>query len=784
MRDEEVKLIIGSLLHDIGKVVYRQGDDKRKHSQSGHDYLKEKIGINDTEILQCVKYHHTDALAHADIRNDSMAYIIYIADNIAASADRRQKMTGETGFEIHTVMQPVFNILNGNKKSMYYKPADLNETGQINYPTNEKRCFDEIQYNKILQNISDNLKRIDLQPEYVNSLLEVLEANLSFVPSSTANSELCDISLYDHLKLTAAAAIGIYMYLKENVVKDYRVELFQKADSFYSKKVFLLASMDLSGIQNFIYTISTKNALRTLRSRSFYLEIMMEHIIDLFLQKINVSRANLIYSGGGHCYLLLPNTSEIKKVFDVSLKEINTWFQKNFQTALYIAGSYVVCSSNDLKNIPDGSYSELFKVLSQEMSRKKSTRYTAEEIMALNHNGVEDYGRECSVCKRIGHVNHNGVCPICESIEKFSQKVLYADFFSVILSEKGESGLPLPGGYVLVADDESTLRERMQNDDYFVRAYGKNKMCTGKHISTKLWVGSYTSGSSFEEFAKQAEGIDRIAVLRADVDNLGHAFVAGFEGEESMNRYVTLSRTATLSRQLSMFFKYYINKILEKPDFVLGKGKVAKRKATIVYSGGDDMFIVGAWNDVIGLAVDIRRAFEKYTENTLTLSAGIGIYQHSYPISVIADEVGNMEDRSKHKPCKQSVTLFEDGEYHLEEGTYISDGTYSWIEFENEVLAEKFALISEFFQNSEDRGRTFLYNILELIRGQKEKINFARYVYLLARLEPDQDASTEQKELYQKFSRQMYQWIQNEKDCRQLKTAITIYAYLTREQEE
>ena len=784
MRDEEVKLIIGSLLHDIGKVVYRQGDDKRKHSQSGHDYLKEKIGITDTEILHCVKYHHADALSHADISNDSMAYIIYIADNIASSADRRQKMTEETGFEIHTVMQPVFNILNGNKKSMYYKPADLNESGQINYPTNEKGCFDEIQYNKILQNISDNLKRIDLQPEYVNSLLEVLEANLSFVPSSTANSELCDISLYDHLKLTAAAAISIYMYLKENAVKDYRAELFQKADLFYSKKVFLLASMDLSGIQNFIYTISTKNALRTLRSRSFYLEIMMEHIIDELLQKINVSRANLIYSGGGHCYLLLPNTNEIKKTFDISLKEINTWFQKNFQTTLYIAGGYAACSSNDLKNIPDGSYSELFKILSQEISRKKATRYTAEEIMALNQNGVEDYGRECSVCKRIGHVNNNGVCPICESIERFSQKVLYADFFSVLLSEKGESGLPLPGGYVLVADDESTLRERMQNDNYFVRAYGKNKMCTGKHISTKLWVGSYTSGSSFEEFAKQAEGIDRIAVLRADVDNLGHAFVAGFEGEESKNRYVTLSRTATLSRQLSMFFKYYINKILEKPDFVLGQGKAAKRKATIVYSGGDDMFIVGAWNDVIGLAVDIRRAFEKYTENTLTLSAGIGIYQHNYPISVIAEEVGSMEDRSKHKPWKRSVTLFEDGEYHLEEGTYISDGTYSWIEFENEVLAEKFALISEFFQNSENRGHTFLYNILELIRGQKEKINFARYVYLLARLEPDQDTSPEQKDLYQKFSRQMYQWIQNEKDCRQLKTAITIYAYLTREQEE
>ena len=34
MRDEAVKLVIGGLLHDIGKVIYRQGADKRKHGQS------------------------------------------------------------------------------------------------------------------------------------------------------------------------------------------------------------------------------------------------------------------------------------------------------------------------------------------------------------------------------------------------------------------------------------------------------------------------------------------------------------------------------------------------------------------------------------------------------------------------------------------------------------------------------------------------------------------------------------------------------------------------------
>ncbi|MFR8860553.1 MAG: hypothetical protein ACLVH0_00415 [Coprococcus eutactus] len=77
---------------------------------------------------------------------------------------------------------------------------------------------------------------------------------------------------------------------------------------------FIIISMDLSGIQDFIYTIHSKDALKTLRARSFYLEIMMEHMIDTLLERLSLSRANLLYAGGGHCYMILPNTAAVKDV--------------------------------------------------------------------------------------------------------------------------------------------------------------------------------------------------------------------------------------------------------------------------------------------------------------------------------------------------------------------------------------------------------------------------------------------------------------------------------------
>ena len=373
------------------------------------------------------------------------------------------------------------------------------------------------------------------------------------------------------------------------------------------------------------------------------------------------------------------------------------------------------------------------------ISEKKASKYSAKQIIKLNNIKKKDYSRECRICKKIDLVDEDGLCSMCSALRMLSSKILDDKYlFFTVLAKEEKGALQLPLGYYLVADSEETLRKRLSSEDNnFVRTYGKNRMFTGKNVSTKLWVGNYNSdANTFEEMALRSEGIKRIGVLRADVDNLGMAFVSGFNNESNNNRYVTLSRTATLSRQLSLFFKLYINSILDNGEYSLlnSDKKKKSRDAVICYSGGDDLFIVGAWNDIIEASVDIKNKFEKFTEGTLSLSAGIGIYNHDYPISVIADEVADMESKSKSNPgnekrkAKNSVTLMEDGATHIEydeEGFQkeISDGTYNWDEFINELMGEKYLCIKEFFHNSDYRGITMMYNLLDLIRKQEEKIN-------------------------------------------------------------
>lgn len=775
MDDRQIKVIIGSLLHDIGKVAYRAGDG-RNHSQTGYEFLKELDNGFDPEILDCVRYHHGVNLKNANIENQSLAYLTYYADNVASAMDRREGLDAEDGFDSKVPLDSVFNLLNQNHGHQHYAHQVLDPDAEINYPTDREVSMDESFYHEILSNIRDNLRGIEISDEYINSLLSVMEAQLSYIPSSTSKREQADISLYDHVKITAAIAECMYQYFKEKGVTDYKSVLFSsKTEETWKEPMFLLYSMDLSGIQNFIYTISSKGALRGLRARSFYLEILMEHIIDELLFCLQLSRSCLIYSGGGHCYLIVPNTESARQKLEEQNHLVNEWFLEQFGTDLYIADGYAVCSANSLRNEPEGSYSELYLQISKQISLQKNHRYTAEQILSLNHHHAGGK-RECIICRRQDQLDEEDRCSICAALEKLSGDILYHDFFMIMLEPCGDS-LPLPGGKYLTAGNDGKLRQLMEKDTY-VRSYTKNKPYTGKHVATRLWVGNYTTGKTFEELAQSSEGIERIAVLRGDVDNLGAAFVSGFRRENDDGtydgKYETLSRTAALSRQLSLFFKFYLNRLLEQGTSH-SFSPSGKRHVCIVYSGGDDIFIVGAWNEVVDVFQDIRNAMEKFTEGTLTISGGIGLYSPSYPINRMALETAELEDYSKKNLNKNSVTLFD------------RSGRYPWTELIQKVIGEKYRVISDYMSETQQRGKAFLYHLLELLRESEEnesvRFNRARFVYYLSRMEPDREAEEAEADAFEKFSQKMYEWSMDSEGRRQLVTAIYLYVYRTREKE-
>ena len=458
MQDESLKIVVSGLMHDIGKIVYRTGDG-RQHSLTGMEFLRDEAGIHDKSILEAVRYHHGAELRGAHIPNDSPAYIIYIADNIASASDRRKSDGKESGFDRQVPLESIFNILNGNHGNKHYHPEALDESKKANMPTDKPIVYDSSFYTHTRNALLDTLKGVDvLDRSYIHSLLETMEAHTSFIPSSTAIHELADISLFDHSKMTAAMASCIYEYLEERKERDYKSRLFERAKDFYDEKAFQLVSMDISGIQKFIYTIHSKNALKMLRGRSFYLEILMEHMIDELLEAMDLTRANLIYSGGGHCYILAPNTEAARNMIVGKNKEFNDFFLKQFDVALYVASAYVPCSAHELENTPEGTYAPLFRTLSEQLSEQKMKRYSSSQIMELNRRSYGEGRRECRVCKTSSNLNEEGICQFCRSMESLSSKVLYAECFSVFAREDSRK-IPLPCGKTLFAQSEEELRK-------------------------------------------------------------------------------------------------------------------------------------------------------------------------------------------------------------------------------------------------------------------------------------------------------------------------------------
>lgn len=794
MRDFTAECTAGGLLHDAGKIIYRAGIESGNHSACGAKWLSGVLGGRGDfrGILDCVRYHHASQLRSAKLAADSPAYIVYIADNIAAGADRRandeEEGTDGAHFDRNMPLSPVFNILNGNGARGVYPPAELSP--QAVYPSEAGRRAEAADYAHIAAKLGAELGKF-MTPggEYVNSLLGLTEVLLSYVPSSTDRRQLADISLYDHGKMTAAAAGCIAEFLAAHGVSDYKKELFDEEQRFLERRAFLMFSCDFSGIQNFIYMVEPKGALKALRSRSFALELFMEHVVDEILDGCGLSRANLIYSGGGHAYMLLPNTPDVLDFLSAAKKRVNRWLADNFGSALYLACAWRPCSAHELQNVPAelSPYSQIYRDLSAELSRVKTSRYDAEELRRLNSRASNE-GRECRVCGTSDDLTNDGLCRWCRRFVDISNDALRRDVIIAVVKQKPEGEkhfIELPdvsgdGARYAVFTDTNGARGYAASD-CGVRTYSKNKPHTGLNYSTNLYMGDYVSEKEMALLAENAEGIRRVAVCRADVDNLGRAFIEGFvrkgaESAEERYRYQTLSRTAAFSRQMSMFFKYHINSILAREDkavepLELSGGGKGGRNLLIVYSGGDDVFIVGGWDDVVGAACDIEAAFSKYTEGALSISAGVGIFGEKFPIYRAAALTGELEEASKSIEDKGCVTLFD-----------TTGHTYKWSKFREGVLPKVRALAQYIDGGDNFRGKAFLYRLLSLARrAGTDRLDIARCAYLLARAEPKEKQA---KEKYARFSANVMQWIMDRNERAEFITAAYLYVYLIRQRSE
>ena len=134
---------------------------------------------------------------------------------------------------------------------------------------------------------------------------------------------------------------------------------------------------------------------------------------------------------------------------------------------------------------------------------------------------------------------------------------------------------------------------------------------------------------------------------------------------------------------MNLFFKGYLNEICgmnlgglsaedhqNYPLDITGKktSKTDYRYVSIVYAGGDDLFIVGAWDDVTEVAFDINTCFREFSCSNpkVHLSAGVTLHKPKFPLYQMARTAKDAEGaakvnkwgKSRQKKKKESLSLF------------------------------------------------------------------------------------------------------------------------------
>lgn len=828
MKEKEI-LIKGALLHDIGKVCYRAMKKRINHSKLGGDFLEQYLKSNEeTErLLNCVRYHHKDYLQKAKLDKNDLAYIVYEADNIASGMDRRENEGEEKGFDPKLNLDSIFSVFYSdkeiqvaNKYPLIYK--DINKS--FNYPRTDISLATNSNYEALLNKIKSHFITKDISQISINQLLQIIEEGFSYVPSSTNRAEVCDISLYVHSKITSAVASCMKLYFDEQQIQDYKKYCFNSGSKiFRNEKIYLLVSGDISGIQDFIYTIPSKGALKTLRGRSLYIDLLLEEFIDEYLEQIGLSRANVLYSGGGHFYILAPNIEDTKKAIDKLQAKMNRWLMENIGINLYLAISMAECSANNL--MKSEAQGNLFAIVNKKLKDDKTIRYSKDENFLEHIFNVEKEEntakKECNICHNLVdklwkyNSDEEIACEFCLNLYKLGQDILTQDLVFVISEEKIDGGIKIFGKdkdlymYAVNIEDIDMFKGKI------LRIYSKNNLLESD-LAIRLYLADYSAKNendevmTFDDLAKSScktdKGIKRLGVLRLDIDDLGIAFSSGFVSDkdkiEDNLRYATLSRYADLSKDISMFFKVAINKICagdltgcvdfeERAFNIFGIAKAPKRKVNIIYAGGDDLFLVGAWDEVLEVAIDINRAFKQFTNGKLTLSAGMAMFSPTYPISKMAEIAGLLVQMSKNRKDKNSIALFGMETNLKANGQLECKHIYTWADFEMKVCKEKMNYLLARLSFDGDKfnklsvGKSLIYRLMDLIQlADEDKLNIARFAYVLARMQPKQDKDEQKRKVYEDFVSKMYQWINNNEDKKQLATALNLLVYYLRDKKE
>lgn len=816
--DQFKAVVLGALFHDIGK-FFQRADENISYKKSVLLSSNTKRNINQICPNPSSGYSHKHALwtyefflrnkenfrsnflNEEDLGQNKLIYLagyhhnpstelqvlIQQADWYSSGMDRTktdeellQSEEGKYNFRF-TRLRPIFEEIELDKhtpKQEYkYEIRPLTMERKELFPKKITELHLEAgedlwkDYQSLWNQFENKFGKIKAKNFYflVDSYLSLLEKYTWCIPSST--NDMPDISLFDHLKTTAAIASCLYRFHEND-------QLTKDAIKNRNQEKFLLVGGDLSGIQKYIFDLTHVNlrkVSKTLRARSFYLSALPKVLVTKILAENDLTACNCLMESGGRFILLMPNTEKVNHYLETLQRDLSEWCMNEFYGELMVVLDWSVslCGNDFFQDENNKSlFTPKIDELNQSLEVKKLQKYLYKSEVDWEDNGFViglDYEKlkddTTELCRTCGKkpaskpiTDEEGetiqICDACYRQQKIGKELTHRAVFSIEkLTREEADKINKPGfhfNFGVLDNDKSVYSLILHHEDdlkfltkpTLITAFALDKAETFEYLP-RHHVANYVPRFGEEEVEKykklykpeEAEHIQKdaiktfndlaippnqlenpddksgtpyLAIIKADVDNLGLIFSQGIKKRFSISRY------ATLSRMMNTFFCGYLNTFLQErfPNIYT------------VYAGGDDLFLIGNWQDIIHFAPEFYNEFKLYTcqNEDLHLTAAIELVKRRSPVRKGAEQAEEALDHAKSKihtksdcsekidiekaeiltPPKNSLSLFNTV-FSWEEWDWLNE----WIEFFDEKLKE----------NKSEEGKTkinsaFLYRLL------------------------------------------------------------------------
>jgi CRISPR-associated protein Csm1 len=318
----------------------------------------------------------------------------------------------------------------------------------------------------------------------------------------------------------------------------------------------------LLGIDEFLFAPADQDHDQVFTGRSHWISLLSEILPRALLAELGLAKILLGSSGGGQFLLVLPQES--RDAAEAFLRAAAAEIAALSDGSLKLLWSVT-------ENL--GDWSDVRRRLTEAMDHRRGTPLSgAGDLVATQSSGAGDL----VAC-------HSGV----------SQDYFAGHLGMRLRDAESAAWSPETPGRILIGEGKHV---------WSLAGSSIDPLPFARHAAPS---DAGTEPASTANLASRAAGLKTWGVLRGDVDNFGIR----------IRRAQTIEEHIQLSVMFKQFFAGELEVLCSMPEFW--------RKVTVIFSGGDDFAVYGAWDALVGLARELERLFHRFAETNLKDFAGL-----------------------------------------------------------------------------------------------------------------------------------------------------------------